>query len=125
MEAQCPFCNLPKERVWFDSQDSLAILDGFPLTPGHTLVIPKRHVASIFELPQEELNHLSAVVTKVRKILKAKYQPDAFNIGINDGLAAGQTVTHAHIHVIPRKAGDVPDPRGGIRWIIPDKAKYW
>ena len=125
MEAQCPFCNLPKERVWFDSQNSLAILDGFPLTPGHTLVIPKRHVASIFELPQEELNHLSAVVTKVRKILKAKYQPDAFNIGINDGLAAGQTVTHAHIHVIPRKAGDVPDPRGGIRWIIPDKAKYW
>jgi diadenosine tetraphosphate (Ap4A) HIT family hydrolase len=125
MEAQCPFCNLPKERVWFDSQDSLAILDGFPLTPGHTLVIPKRHVVSVFELPQEELNHLSVVVTKVRKILKAKYQPDAFNIGINDGLAAGQTVTHAHIHVIPRKAGDVPDPRGGIRWIIPDKAKYW
>ena len=125
MEAQCPFCSLPKERVWFDSQDSLAILDGFPLTPGHTLVIPKRHVVSVFELPQEELNHLSAVVAKVRKILKAKYQPDAFNIGINDGLAAGQTVTHAHIHVIPRKAGDVPDPRGGIRWIIPDKAKYW
>ena len=125
MEAQCPFCNLPKERVWFDSHDSLAILDGFPLTPGHTLVIPKRHVVSVFELPQEELSHLSAVVTKVRKILKAKYQPDAFNIGINDGLAAGQTVTHAHIHVIPRKAGDVPEPRGGIRWIIPDKAKYW
>jgi diadenosine tetraphosphate (Ap4A) HIT family hydrolase len=125
MEAQCPFCNLPKERVWFDSQDSLAILDGFPLTPGHTLVIPKRHVVSIFELPQEDLNHLAAAVAKVRKILKAKYQPDAFNIGINDGLAAGQTVTHAHIHIIPRKAGDVPDPRGGIRWIIPDKAKYW
>ena len=125
MEAQCPFCSLPKERVWFDSQDSLAILDGFPLTPGHTLVIPKRHVASVFELPQEELNHLLAAVTKVRKILKTKYQPDAFNIGINDGLAAGQTIAHAHIHVIPRRAGDVPDPRGGIRWIIPDKAKYW
>ena len=125
MEAHCPFCNLPKERVWFDSQDSLAILDGFPLTTGHTLVIPRRHVGSIFELPQEELTHLSAVVAKVRKILKAKYQPDAFNIRINDGPAAGQTIPHAHIHVIPRKAGDVPDPRGGIRWIFPDKAKYW
>ena len=81
MEAQCPFCNLPKERVWFESKDSLAILDGFPLTPGHTLVIPKRHVLSVFELPQEQLNDLAAVVAKVRKILKAKYQPDAFNVG--------------------------------------------
>ena len=108
-----------------ESKDSLAILDGFPLTEGHTLVIPKRHVLSIFELPQEQLNDLSAVVVKVRKILKAKYQADAFNVGVNDGLAAGQTVAHAHIHVIPRKKGDVLDPRGGIRWIIPQKAKYW
>jgi len=125
MEAQCPFCNLPKERVWLESKDSLAILDGFPLTDGHTLVIPKRHVLSVFELPQEQLNDLSAVVAKVRKILKAKYQADAFNVGVNDGLAAGQTVAHAHIHVIPRRKGDLPDPRGGIRWIIPQKAKYW
>ena len=125
MEAQCPFCILPKERVWFESKDSLAILDGFPLTPGHTLVMPKRHVLSVFELPQEQLNDLVRVMAKVRKILKAKYQSDAFNIGVNDGLAAGQTIAHAHIHVIPRRAGDVPDPRGGIRWIMPEKAKYW
>jgi len=108
-----------------ESKDSLAILDGFPLTDGHTLVIPKRHVLSVFELPQQQLNDLAAVVAKVRQVLKAKYQPDGFNVGVNDGLAAGQTIAHAHVHVIPRRKGDVPDPRGGIRWIIPQKAKYW
>jgi len=125
MEAPCPFCNLPKERVWLDSKHSLAILDGFPVTDGHTLVIPRRHVLSIFDLPQEHLNDLAAVVSKVRKILKARYRADAFNVGVNDGAAAGQTVAHAHIHVIPRRAGDVPDPRGGIRWVMPGKARYW
>ena len=108
-----------------ESKDSLAILDGFPLTDGHTLVIPKRHVLSVFELPQQQLNDQAAVVAKVRQVLKAKYQPDGFNVGVNDGLAAGQTIAHAHVHVIPRRKGDVPDPRGGIRWIIPQKAKYW
>jgi len=108
-----------------ESKDSLAILDGFPLTDGHTLVIPKRHVLSVFELPQQQLNDLAAVVAKVRQVLKAKHQPDGFNVGVNDGLAAGQTIAHAHVHVIPRRKGDVPDPRGGIRWIIPQKAKYW
>jgi len=125
METQCPFCTLPKERVWLESKDSLAILDAFPLTPGHTLVIPRRHVLSVFELPEEQLHDLVAVVAKVRKVLKAKYHPDGFNIGINDGAAAGQTVAHAHIHIVPRRKGDVPDPRGGIRWIMPQKAKYW
>jgi diadenosine tetraphosphate (Ap4A) HIT family hydrolase len=125
METQCPFCTLPKERVWLESKDSLAILDAFPLTAGHTLVIPRRHVLSVFELPEEQLQDLVAVVAKVRKVLKAKYNPDGFNIGTNDGVAAGQTVAHAHIHIIPRSKGDVPDPRGGIRWIMPQKAKYW
>lgn len=125
MEAQCPFCNLPKERVWLQSLHSLAILDAFPLTEGHTLVIPKRHVVSVFELRQEQLNDLASIVAKVRKVLQAKYRPEGFNVGTNEGLAAGQTVAHAHIHVIPRRKGDVADPRGGIRWIIPQKAKYW
>ena len=125
MEAKCPFCSLSKERIWFESTHSLAFLDGFPITEGHTLVIPRRHVESAFVLPQDELDDLSAVVTKVRAMLQKKYTPDAFNIGINDGAAAGQTVPHAHVHVIPRRKGDVADPRGGVRWIIPGKAKYW
>ena len=103
----------------------MAFLDGFPITEEHTLVIPKRHVESAFDLPPDELNDLFAVVGRVRALLKKKYQPDALNIGINDGAAAGQTVPHAHVHVIPRRKGDVADPRGGVRWIIPGKAKYW
>ena len=121
----CPFCNLPKERVFLESETTLAIFDGYPLTEGHALVIPKRHVGCIFEIPPEELASLWAQVTSVRNLLKERYDPDAFNIGVNDGAAAGQTVPHAHIHVIPRRNGDAADPRGGIRWIIPDKAKYW
>jgi len=125
MEAPRPFCNLPDSRVWFDSKHSRAILDGFPIAEGHTLVMPKRHVQSVFELPEDELAELWSVVARVRKLLKKNYRCDAFNIGINDGPAAGQTVPHAHIHVIPRKKGDVEDPKGGVRWIIPEKAKYW
>lgn len=121
----CPFCNLAKERVFLETETTLAVLDAFPVTEGHALVIPKRHVASIFELPPQELAALWAQVAPVRKQLAKKYSPDAFNIGVNDGPAAGQTVPHAHIHVIPRRKGDAPAPRGGIRWIIPGKAKYW
>jgi len=125
MEAKCPFCGLPKERAWFESRYSVAVLDAFPVTEGHTLVIPKRHVESCFDLPQNELNDISAVVTRVRMLLKKKFNTDSFNIAINDGVAAGQTIPHAHVHVIPRRMGDVADPRGGVRWIIPGKAQYW
>lgn len=121
----CPFCNLPQERIVLETKTTLAFLDGYPVTEGHALVIPKRHVASIFELPPEELAALWSQVAATRKLLAEKYHPDAFNIGVNDGTAAGQTVPHAHIHVIPRRKGDTADPRGGVRWIIPDKAKYW
>jgi diadenosine tetraphosphate (Ap4A) HIT family hydrolase len=93
--------------------------------PGHTLIIPRRHVGSVFDLTHEELLDLHALVVKARERLLKDLHPDAFNIGLNDGPAAGQTVPHAHIHLIPRKTGDVPDPRGGVRWIIPAKAKYW
>ena len=82
-------------------------------------------MTSIFELTSEELATLWAQVATVRTLLAEKYRPDGFNIGVNDGAAAGQTVPHAHVHVIPRREGDVPDPRGGIRWVVPIKAKYW
>jgi len=121
----CPFCNLPQERVLLETGTTLAFLDAYPLTEGHALVIPKRHVASIFDLSPEELAALWAQVAAVRNLLAKKYSPDGFSVGLNDGPAAGQTVHHAHIHIIPRHAGDVPDPRGGVRWVIPAKAKYW
>jgi diadenosine tetraphosphate (Ap4A) HIT family hydrolase len=125
METKCPFCTLPEQRIWFGTENAVAILDGFPITEGHTLVIPHRHVASVFDLPEEEFREVWSVVDQVRKLLKKKYRPDAFNIGVNDGAAAGQTIAHAYIHVIPRRKGDIQDPRGGVRWIFPNKAKYW
>ncbi len=103
----------------------MAFLDGYPVAEGHALVIPRRHVASLFDLPPEEFADVWALVTRVRNELIERHHPDSFNVGINDGPAAGQTVPHAHIHVIPRKSGDVTDPRGGIRWVIPGKANYW
>jgi diadenosine tetraphosphate (Ap4A) HIT family hydrolase len=125
-QTTCLFCQpLPPERVLVASDAFVAFFDGFPVTPGHTLVIPKRHVPSLFDLPEREYLELWAQVAEVRKKLAEKFHPSGFNIGVNDGPEAGQTVGHAHIHIIPRYAGDVPDPRGGIRWIIPAKAKYW
>jgi diadenosine tetraphosphate (Ap4A) HIT family hydrolase len=101
------------------------IRDGFPISPGHTLVIPRRHVGSFFDLSAEERQALMALLDSAKQSLDAVYRPDAYNIGINDGPAAGQTVPHVHVHLIPRYEGDRDDPRGGVRWIMPDKAKYW
>ena len=93
--------------------------------PGHTLVVPRRHVASIFELTEEEWGAVWSMVGVVRRELADEEVPDGFNIGVNDGTAAGQTIAHAHVHVIPRRTGDVEDPRGGVRWVIPAKVRYW
>ena len=82
-------------------------------------------MAALFDLPAEEQLSLWSQVAVVRQLLIEQYNPDGFNVGVNEGLAAGQTVPHAHIHVIPRRRGDVPDPRGGVRWVIPAKAQYW
>jgi diadenosine tetraphosphate (Ap4A) HIT family hydrolase len=121
----CPFCPMETNRIRVESEFAVAFLDGFPLTEGHTLVIPKRHVASLFELSDEEQAAVWTLVAQVRASLVAELRPDGFNVGLNDGTSAGQTVMHAHVHVIPRRNGDVTDPRGGVRWIIPDKARYW
>jgi len=126
MEAHdCPFCRLEQNLIRLESGFAVAFLDGFPVTPGHTLVVPKRHVASLFDLPDEEQAAVWNLVAQVRAMLMAEQKPDGFNVGINDGTAAGQTVMHAHVHVIPRREGDVTDARGGVRWIMPSKAKYW
>lgn len=101
------------------------IRDGFPISPGHTLLIPKRHVRSFFELTEIERHDLLALLDQAKFDLDEELKPNGYNIGINDGPAAGQTVPHMHMHLIPRFTGDSSDPRGGVRWIIPTKAKYW
>ena len=121
----CPFCRLEKSRIRVESENAVAFLDGFPVTEGHTLVIPRRHVASLFELSEKEQLAVWKLVAQMRADLVAEFCPDGFNIGLNDGTSAGQTVMHAHFHIIPRRQGDVVDPRGGVRWIIPGKAQYW
>jgi diadenosine tetraphosphate (Ap4A) HIT family hydrolase len=121
----CVFCSLPQDRI-IDSNDlAMVIRDGFPVSPGHTLVIPKRHVGSFFAITEEERAAMFALLDRAKTALDETDHPDGYNIGINDGPAAGQTVPHLHLHLIPRFAGDSADPRGGVRWIMPDKADYW
>ena len=125
MDADCPFCDLPPDRILMRDDVGVAFLDSYPVTEGHTLVVPLRHVASVFDLSGSELQALFGLVSEVRTRLAALYRVEHFNIGINDGASAGQTINHAHVHVIPRRPGDVPDPRGGVRWVMPTKARYW
>ncbi len=121
----CPFCTLPTTRVIAENEHAVLIRDAFPVSPGHSLVIPKRHLGSFFDATEAERHSLMALLDEAKRRAAAEFAPDGFNLGINDGAAAGQTVPHLHIHLIPRFAGDVPDPRGGVRWVIPDKADYW
>jgi diadenosine tetraphosphate (Ap4A) HIT family hydrolase len=121
----CPFCNLPEHRIIVGSEYGVVIRDGFPVSQGHTLIIPKRHVGSFFDLFSDERADLLKLLDVAKKDVAQKHSPQGYNIGINDGAAAGQTVPHLHIHLIPRYDGDREDPRGGVRWIIPEKADYW
>ncbi|TAH47903.1 MAG: HIT family protein [Betaproteobacteria bacterium] len=123
--ANCPFCTLPAERILLLADEALVIRDAFPVSLGHTLVIPRRHVGSFFELTDAERACVLELLAQAKAELDLSFQPDAFNIGINDGAAAGQTVPHLHLHLIPRYRGDASDPRGGVRWVLPAKAKYW
>lgn len=124
-KASCPFCALPAERILILADEALVIRDAFPVSPGHTLVIPRRHIGSFFELTDAERACMVELLAQAKAELDLSFQPDGFNIGINDGAAAGQTVPHLHLHLIPRYRGDAPDPRGGVRWVLPAKAKYW
>ena len=125
MTKPCPFCTLPPERI-IDSNDlALVIRDGYPVSPGHTLVIPKRHIGSWFEITPEEQSAMLDLLGRAKAVLEEEFKPDGYNIGINDGPTAGQTVPHLHMHLIPRYKDDLKDPRGGVRWVIPGKAKYW
>ena len=125
LETPCPFCTLPADRIIFSNSHGIVIRDGYPVSPGHTLVIPRRHTGSFFDLAEQERNALLTLLDEARRRLDREMAPDGYNIGINDGPAAGQTVPHLHIHLIPRYLGDRSDPRGGVRWIMPEKADYW
>ena len=121
MLKKSPF--LDKEKI-IENNHAFAIKDGFPVSKGHSLIVPKREITSIYDLNSDEFSHFFLLSRQLIKILKNEYNPDAFNIGINNGQYAGQTVAHAHMHIIPRYKGDVKDPKGGVRNIIPDKSGY-
>lgn len=124
-EKNCPFCKLDTDReIITESATAYAIYDKYPVSEGHALVIPKRHLANYFELSFKEQSACWLVLNRTQKIIQKKYQPQGFNIGVNIGDAAGQTVHHVHIHLIPRYEGDVPAPEGGVRGVIPRKQKY-
>ena len=130
IEKECPFCNIEetyymnKDKIIYEDATWIAILDNYPVSKGHTLLIPKRHCTTYFDLNDVESSTLGATINVVKGILETRYKPDAFNLGMNCGEAAGQTVFHCHIHIIPRYNGDCDNPRGGIRGCIPSRMNY-
>ena len=129
MTDSCPFCEIAASDrdQHITHQDDLAfvIRDRYPVSKGHSLIIVQRHVESFFETTDSEKAALISLLENAKQALDNEFSPQAYNIGINDGIAAGQTVPHLHIHLIPRYEGDVNDPRGGVRWILSEKAIYW
>jgi diadenosine tetraphosphate (Ap4A) HIT family hydrolase len=122
---RCPFCPPDAARVLHNDGLVFVLRDGFPVSPGHVLVIPHRHVGSFFDTTPEERRAILDALDIAKRTVENEHRPDGWNIGINDGVAAGQTVPHLHVHLIPRYKSDRPDPRGGVRWILPEKADYW
>jgi diadenosine tetraphosphate (Ap4A) HIT family hydrolase len=118
----CPFCD--HSHSFLESSLSVARFDNYPVSPGHTLVTTKRHVSSYFDATSDEVSDLWQLVGEVKQHLDLKHQPTSYNVGINIGLDAGQTVMHVHVHVIPRYKGDMEDPSGGVRGVIPNRQKY-
>jgi diadenosine tetraphosphate (Ap4A) HIT family hydrolase len=123
---RCPFCErIAGGELTASSDLAAAFPDADPLSRGHTLVVPRRHEPNFFALSTDELNELMAVAVDLHRRLSEELGIGGMNLGVNAGLAAGQTIAHAHLHLVPRYEGDAPDPAGGIRWLFPDKAKYW
>lgn len=124
----CPFCSrIARGEVVAESADGLAVAlrDAYPVAEGHTLVVPRRHEPDLLGLNAEEAASLWALVHEVARDVLAETGADGFNVGVNGGVAAGQSVMHVHVHVIPRRFGDVSDPRGGVRWVLHDHAAHW
>ncbi len=122
----CLFCDIKDDQAIHiaSSQNFVSIYDETPVTKGHALIFPKKHIESFFDLNKEEVIELYELIKEVKKLIDKVYKPDAYNIGINNGQAAGRTIHHLHVHLIPRYEGDVENPRGGVRHIIPGKGDY-
>lgn len=121
----CPFCRLARRvEIICETATCVAFYDGYPVSPGHALIIPKRHVASYFDLTHHEREAMNVMLQYVRQKVDERFHPDGFNVGINVGEVAGQSVFHVHMHLIPRYKGDVPNPKGGVRGVIPNKQNY-
>lgn len=121
----CVFCEqFDKNRIVYEDDTWIAVYDSYPVSKGHTLLIPKRHCETFFDLNDVETGSLFTTINVVKSVLEANFKPNGFNIGANCGKSAGQTVMHCHIHLIPRYDGDVEDPRGGVRGCVPNKMKY-
>jgi len=121
---QCLFCEIEGSRIVAENAKAVVIFDAYPVADGHTLVIPRRHVLDIFELPPDDWLSIYDLLRQMRQRLDERHNPDGYNLGINIGRSAGQTVMHAHVHLIPRYKGDVADPTGGVRNVIPEKCRY-
>jgi diadenosine tetraphosphate (Ap4A) HIT family hydrolase len=119
----CLFCTDP-QGVSLDNELAFSARDTYPVSPGHTVVIPKRHVASFFELTPDEVAACMDLINEEKKIIDEEFKPDGYNIGVNIGPAAGQSIFHVHIHIIPRYKGDVENPQGGVRHVIAKKVHY-
>ena len=121
----CIFCKIRKEELQFENQLAYSSKDSYPVSEFHSLILPKRHVETYFELTNEEIQACNELILKTKeKILKEDSRVEGFNIGINAGKVAGQSIMHCHIHLIPRREGDVENPQGGIRSVIPKKQHY-
>lgn len=127
MPQDCPFCDLIRNAPEPDVANAHAVAfdDAYPVNPGHTLIVSRRHLARLADLSDEERAALWELVPAVRERIERAHAPEGYNLGLNDGPAAGQTVAHVHLHVIPRYAGDTADPRGGVRRVIPERVAYW
>ncbi len=120
----CLFCHPKDDEILEETSHALLIQDSFPASPGHCLIVPKRHIATYFEATEEENRDFYLLMNRAKDRIEKEFQPDGYNIGSNNGLAAGQSVFHLHIHIIPRYEGDVENPKGGIRWVVPKNATY-
>ena len=119
----CLFCTDP-QGVSLTNELAFSARDSYAVSPGHSVVIPRRHVASFFDLTPEEINACMKLITEERGLLDKEFKPDGYNIGVNIGHAAGQSILHVHIHIIPRYKGDVENPQGGVRHVIPKNGHY-
>ena len=119
---KCPFCNI--KTVLFEDDLCFVINDNYPVTQGHCLIIPKKHSSNYFECSKDEVDSLNSLIIKTKDYLDKNYQPSGYNVGFNCGESGGQTIFHTHIHVIPRYDGDMKNPRGGVRGVIPNKQSY-